>query len=174
MLVKTAIRPCELGVRLIRNICLYWQLEQSQTANESCERTSAAFPPEPSKSSYVRDPLCRIGHSALFPKSSHALVGNSTTWLFQRSFVTFRQVLLRTNRSWVPSRRPYAGQASLHTDRYFFFFGLNVIFFNNMISACTAGRIQTRFKLRLCHLKRFLAGTVWSNSKRQQNFNDSS
>lgn len=54
-----------------------------------------------------------------------------------------------------------------------FFLGLNVIFFNNMISAYTAGRIQMRFKLHLCHLKHFLAGTMWSNSKRQQNFNDS-
>lgn len=113
-LVKTAIRPCEKRVRLTRDICLYRQLEQSQTANKGCERASAAFPPEPSKSIYMRGPLCRIGHSALFLKSSLAFVGSSTTWLFQRSFVTFRQVLLRTNRSRVPNRRPH--------DRYFFFF----------------------------------------------------
>lgn len=133
MLVKTAIRPCELGVWLTRNICLYWQNNLKQQT-KAVKEPPRRFPLSPSKSIYMRDPLCRIGHSALFLKSSLASVGNGTTWLFQRSFVTFRQVLLRTNRSRVPNRRPYAGQASLHTDRYFFlFFFLVLMWFSSII-----------------------------------------
>lgn len=54
MLVKTAIRPCELGVWLTRNICLYWQNNLKQQTKAVKE------PPRRFPLSHLKASTCEI------------------------------------------------------------------------------------------------------------------